>query len=268
MLVLAVALSWGWPRPASPELVDPAPYDALLRVFVHAGKVHYAALAAHRADLDRFLDALAEVDPESGTDEEQTALWINVYNAGTLSLLLDHSPIRRSSFLGYLYPENSIRHIADAWDRVQVRVGGTEFTLNEIAHEILRKRFQEPRVLFALASGARSSPVLRGEAYVAAHLDEQLESAARAYLDDPEHGFRIEPERHTVWVSRLFLWFGRDFVPAHAEGPLAESGKFSETEAAVLHFIRARRPPAEQALLDGGDFALRYLRHDWRLNGQ
>jgi hypothetical protein len=268
MWVLAVALAWGWPRPASAELVDPAPYDALLRVFVHAGKVHYAALAAHRADLDRFLDALAEVDPDSGTDEEQTALWINVYNAGTLSLLLDHYPIRRSSFLGYLYPEDSIRHIADAWDRVQVRVGGLEFTLNEIAHEILRKRFQEPRVLFALASGAHSSPVLRGEAYLAGRLNEQLESAARAYLDDPEHGFRIDPEQHTVWVSRLFLWFGRDFLPAHAEGPLAESGKFSETETAVLHFIRARRPPEEQALLDAGEFAVRYLRHDWRLNGQ
>ncbi len=268
MLVLALALSGVGVRAATAEIVDPAPYDALLRRVVHDGRVDYAALRAQRTKLERYLSAFAEVDPAAGTPEEQTALWINAYNAGTLRLLLDHYPLRRSSLRGYLYPENSIRQIGGAWDRVQVRVGGLPFTLDEIAHEILRRRFREPLVLFALSPGARGSPPLRAEAYVGERLEQQLESAARAYLDDPEHGFRIDPDRRSVWISRLFLWYARDFVEAYGQGPLSDAGRHSETELAVLHFLRQRRPEEDRAFLDGGEFTLRYLPHDWMLNGQ
>ncbi len=196
------------------------------------------------------------------------ALWINAYNAGTLRLLLEHYPLLRRSLLGYLAPENSLLQIAGAWDQAQLRVGGMRFSLNEIVHKILRRRFQEPRVIFALASGARGSPRLRGEAYRGRRLKAQLEAAARAYLDDPKHGFRIDPQDRSVWLSRLFLWYGRDFVEAYAEGPLSDSDRFSQTEAAVLHFIRKRRPAEERTFLDAGEFTLRYLGHDWMLNGR
>lgn len=266
--MLGMALAVGWTPPAAAEIVDPAGYDSILRRIVRAGQVDYNTLATRRMHLERYLEALAEVDTHSGTRDEQMALWINAYNAGTLRLLLDHYPLRRSSLVGYLFPEKSLLQIEGAWNRAQLRVGGVRFSLNEIAHKILRKRFQQPLVLFALASGARGSPRLRGEAYLGPGLQAQLESSARAYLDDPEHGFRIDREDRSVWISRLFLWYGRDFVAGYAEGPLSQTGRFSQTEAAALHFIRQRRPAEERAFLDRGEFRLRYLGHDWMLNGR
>ena len=267
-LMAAMALVWAGAEPARAELVDPTPYNATLRSAVRDGVVDYAKLSRRHGGLDQYLAALAKARPRAGTQAQQMALWINAYNAGTLKLLLDHYPIQRTSFLGYLHPTNSIRQIGDAWDRELVEVGATRQTLNEIAHEILRKDFQDPRVLFALASGARGSPALASHAYTGKHLERQLESAVRAFLDDPVRGFRLDLKARTVWLSRLFLWYGKDFVPAHALGPLAGAASFSETEAAVVHFVRARRPPAEQAILDSGDFSLRYLGYDWLLNGR
>jgi len=267
-LMAAMALVWAGVQAARAELVDPTPYNAALRSAVRDDRVDYAALSRRRGGLDRYLAALAKARPKAGSQAQQMALWINAYNAGTLKLLLDYYPIQRTSFLGYLHPTNSIRQISDAWDREQVEVGATRQTLNQIAHEILRKDFQDPRVLFALASGARGSPALASHAYTGKHLERQLESAVRAFLDDPSRGFRLDRKARRVWLSRLFLWYGKDFVPAHAKGPLAGARSFSETEAAVLHFVRARRPAAEQAILDSGDFSLRYLDYDWLLNGQ
>ena len=195
------------------------------------------------------------------------AFWINAYNAATLQLVLDHYPIQRSSALGLLYPENSVRQIGQAWEIGGVHVGSKRFTLNQIAHEILRKRFADPRVLFAMASAARGSPALLDEAYVAEQLEAQLDAAARSFLRDSEHGFRLDPAGNTIWLSRIFAWYGRDFVAGFSRGPFSVGPRHSEQEAAVLNFIKPLLPPEQQAVLEGGDFTVAYLPYDWSLNG-
>jgi len=264
MLVTAL-VGIGLPLAAA-ELVDSVAYRAVLRRVVRTGGIDYTELATHRMHLDRYLEEMATADLDSGTPAERTALWINAYNAGTLRLLLDRYPLRRSSPLGYLYPENSIRQVADAWDRVQLRVGGRSFSLNEVARQAVG-RGQEPLVYFALASGARGAPRLSAEPYVGKRLKAQLEKAARVYLDNPEHGFHIDAPGSRVSLSRLFLWHGRDFLTGYSEGPLSGTARFSEIEAAVLHFIRERRPPDQRAYLEEGAYSLRYLAHDWMLSG-
>jgi hypothetical protein len=57
-------------------------------------------------------------------------------------------------------------------------VGGRAYGLDEIEQGIIRKRFQEPRIHFALVCAAMGCPPLRGEAYTGARLDAQLDDQA------------------------------------------------------------------------------------------
>ena len=73
---------------------------------------------------------------DSWSDAKEKAFWINAYNAYTIQLILDH------------YPLKSILKInkkgKDAWHYPFAVVGGKTYTLNDIEHEILRKKFEDP----------------------------------------------------------------------------------------------------------------------------
>ena len=69
------------------------------------------------------------------------------------------------------------------WDK-NFKIGNDKFSLNDIEHKTLRKKFTEPRMHFALNCASMSCPKLRNEAYEADKLDKQLDDQARAFLSD------------------------------------------------------------------------------------
>jgi hypothetical protein len=180
--------------PVRADLLDPVAYDGLLRRYVNGGWVDYAGLVSQRETLSEYLQSFERVDLAQATPDEQIALWINTYNAAVLGLVLDHYPIKRTALLGFRYPLNSIRQIPGTWDRNLLRIERERFSLNKIEHGILRRRFQEPRILFALARGARGSPMLLSEAYLA----ENLQSSG-ARLEDRSG------EPHALDLANLLL---------------------------------------------------------------
>lgn len=228
-----------------------APFDALLQASAGDGGVDYRCLKQHEAQLDRYLAALAETDPEALPRAERLALWINAYNAFTIKLVLGRYPAIKS-----------IKEIPRRWDRHVSAVGGRRYSLDEIEHEILRKQFQEPRIHFAIACASKSCPDLLPEAYTADRLEEQLTRAARRFLADPNKGFRTEREekgrgayRNNVYLSSIFKWFRKDFESAGGS---------------VIDFIAPYVPSEAAAFLTehGDDLSIRFLRYDWSLNGR
>ncbi|MFQ5513494.1 MAG: DUF547 domain-containing protein [Myxococcota bacterium] len=250
------------------ELVDPRDYDALLRRHVNGAWVDYAGLASSVDVLERYLTAAREVELASATPEEQIALWLNAYNAAVLRLVLEHHPVRRVALPGFLHPANSIRQIADAWDDRRLVIDGQRYSLSEVAHDVLRKRYAEPRVIFALCDAARGSPPLRAGAYVGSRLDAQLEQAARSFLEDSQHGFRIDAAHRTVWLSRIFAWYGLDLVRLLGEGTPSGGAGTSSPDSVVLRLVRRYLPPHDVEILDQGGLTVSYLPFDWRLNGR
>jgi hypothetical protein len=264
-------MAWSVTGLSRGDVVDATAYDTVLRQYVDHGWVDYAGLASHRVALVGYLNRVEQADLGQASTAEQIAVWINAYNAAVLRLVLDHYPIERKTILGLIYPRNSIRQIPAAWERDQLVVDGGHLSLNEIVHEVLRKRFEEPRVLFALTGAAQGSPSLRAGAYLGEHLNSQLESATAGFLADPERGVRVDPMNRTVWISRIFLWYGQDFLSCDGEvrdDVWSRARGLSEAERAVLRFIRPYLSPEDGAFLDAGDFSLAYLPYDWRLNGQ
>ena len=243
---------------STPQLpLDPAEFNAVLaRVVNGRGMVNYAALQRQPAQLDRYLQALADLSPArfaSWSEAEQIALLINAYNALTLRSIIDHDPIRPS-----------IKAIPGVWKLRRHSVIGQRLTLDEIEHRILRREYNEPRIHAALVCAAISCPPLRSEAYTGPELDRQLEDQTNRWLASSE-GLRIDREAGTVAISSIFQWFAEDWPRAD---PSATPVPGHKKESAVLHFIARHRPAEERPLLLGGDFRLEYLPYNWSLNRQ
>lgn len=237
--------------------LEPADFNAVLaRVVDERGMVAYEALQREPAQLNRYLQALADLSPArfaSWPEAEQIALLINAYNALTLRSIIDHDPIRPS-----------IKAIPGVWKLRRHPLMGQRLTLDEIEHKILRRQYNEPRIHAALVCAAISCPPLRREAYTGPELDRQLQDQTNRWLASPV-GLRIDRNAGTVAISSIFQWFAEDWPRAD---PNAAAVPGHEKQSAVLHFIARHRPDGERQLLLGGNYRLSYLPYNWDLNRQ
>ncbi len=232
-------LSGGGPQPR----LDHAAWDRILKRYVdEEGRVAYGDLEANgRDELDRYLSQLGNADLAGATEADRIAFWINAYNAAVVAAVVrGYSPESRLSrlklFRWYKFP-----------------VAGKDRTLHEIEHEILRKRFREPRIHFALVCASTSCPKLRREAYRGEDLDRQLDDQARRFVNDPRRN-QIDAATGVVELSSIFEWFAEDFAAA-----AGSVGEF------VAWYVDS---PAEAALLRRQGEDLRFLVYDWTLNKQ
>jgi len=240
------------PSPHSPRPpLDPehGAWTALLGRFVSGGLVDYRRLAAEGApDLDTYLGSLSAVEEAeylSWSREERLAFWIDVYNAFTVRLILDHYPLKSIRSIGFL-PGAAFRR---RFIPMRVQRGG-KLSLDHVEHRILRKEFDEPRIHFAIVCASTSCPVLRPEAYRARDLDAQLEDATRTFLADETRN-RIRPGN--VRLSQIFRWSRADFERAAGSVARFAARYVDEPAAAAL------RDPAVR---------VKHLDYDWSLNGR
>lgn len=227
-------------------------FTKLLSDHVADGRVDYAALTSDPR-LERYLAWLSVTDPESLTSQGRLALWINAYNAYTLKLIADNYPLESINDLhagGRLFAFATRR---TAWDLRFVVVGGETYSLNDIEHEIIRKRFDDFRIHFALVCAARSCPPLRGEAYTAARLGTQLDDQARLFLSETDKN-RFDIQSRTAWLSPILKWYRGDF-----------GGDDDALLRAIAPFVsdatvRTRLEAAP------GEWRIEHTRYDWSLN--
>ncbi len=244
-------------------------YSKVLKTYVdRKGKVNYRELKESKSEMNVFLDKLKKLEPEdyqTWSDEEKIVLWINAYNAFTLEAILDHYPLKDSSFRIRKYPRNSIRQISGVWDKIKFPVMGKEITLDHIEHKILRKEFQEPRIHVALVCAARGCPPLRQEPYKAEMLNDQLDDQARRFLSSDKN-FSIDKKQRLVYLSSIFKWYGKDFVGSYEPAPDFKGHR--RRERAVLSFISLYLQEEDRKFLEQGSYKIKYLNYDWTLNEQ
>ncbi len=218
-LVVALSVLSLSPSPLEAQaLPSHDPFSRVLAEVVEQPLVDYGDLVERRAELDAYIGSLGAVDlatVQAADRDAQLAFWINAYNACMLRLVADHYPIQKTGgfFSGIKNaiagrPSNSVWQIDDVFTRQHCVIAGAERSQDEIEHEIIRPTFGEPRIHFAVNCAARSCPILWPEAYSADGLDEQLDRAVRALVDNPEH-FRIEGS--TVLLNKVLDWYKDDF---------------------------------------------------------
>jgi hypothetical protein len=183
------------------------------------------------------------------------ALWINAYNAYTIQLVNKHG--ERRSIRNINKSFGGLVKAYGPWREKLATVGGRAYGLDEIEQDILRKRFQEPRIHFALVCAAMGCPPLRSEAFTGARLDAQLDDQARAFLLRSPEKNRVDVAARTVHLSPIFVGF-RDYIK-----------DFGGSEAAVGRYVARYFPPGpERTLLESGDFKVVKTGYDWTLNSQ
>jgi hypothetical protein len=235
-----------------------AGYDALLKRFVADGRVDYQGLKSDPSALNLYLDSLAGISEttfKTWTESEQLAFLINLYNAATLKLIIDHYPVKSIKDIGSFFK--------GPWDQPVVGLFGKTITLDNLEHDIVRKQYSEPRIHMALVCAAKSCPTLRSEAYVADKLDAQLDDQSRRFLASPA-GLRIDRGSKVVYFSSIFKWYGEDFVAGFSP-PSGFSG-LTKTERAVANFFSGHISPSDGDYLKAGGYSVKYLDYDWSLN--
>jgi hypothetical protein len=227
---------------ASGSSVSHRLFSELLQKFVADGSVNYAGFKSQEAKLDQYLDLLQKVDPNTLSRNEQFAFYANAYNAWTIKLILTKYPgIDSIKSLGIFN--------TGPWKKEVVRLSGETVSLDHIEHEILRPRFKDPRVHFAINCAAKSCPPLRSEPFLAQKLDQQLDDATRSFINNPA-SYRLEGRN--LHVSRIFKWFSEDFN----EDPLG-------------FFLKYANPGLKKKLENSSEtINVKYLAYDWSLNGE
>jgi hypothetical protein len=206
-------------------------------------RVDYAALARSEA-WKRLVASLAASDPEAlRTREEKLSFWINAYNVLAIDLVTRNRPVDSIKDVGSFF--------SPVWGLEAGRIGGRAYSLDEIEHGIVRP-MGDPRVHAAVICASTSCPALRREPFTAARLDAQLDDAMRTWMADPDKGLRVDRERRTVRLSKIFDWFEEDFEAAG--GALRFAARYAPEDA--RRWIEANADRARVAYFD----------YDWRVN--
>ena len=216
-------------------------YGRVLSKYVNKGVVDYNGLKSNPKELDLYLENLASISQgefNRWSKKQKLAYLINLYNAQTLRLIIDH------------YPISSIKDINQPWDTPIVTLHGNKITLNELEHEIIRKNYDEPRIHFALVCAAMGCPNLPTEPFVSTKLDLQLNQQGRGFLSDSKKNY-VDLANKTVYLSPIFEWFKEDFL---------------QDSDSVLLFLRPYFPNDISSKISDSDYKIEFMDYDWSLN--
>lgn len=195
-----------------------------------------------RAGLDAYVEALAATPITQFNRREQLAYWINLYNALTVKVVLDH------------YFVDSIRDIklsgffkVGPWDKELLTIEGKPITLNDIEHRILRPIWKDPRIHYAVNCASVGCPNLQTQVFTAANAEQLLDKGAKEYINS-SRGVEIRGKK--VRVSSIYDWFREDFGASDQD--------------VLNHLQQYAEPPLKTALAGASRVSGDY--YDWSLN--
>ena len=197
-----------------------------------------------KAKLREYLDAMSRIAPTQLNRDEQLAYWINLYNAQTIQVVLDHPRKKSILSMGPFFSQGP-------WDEPYLTIENKPVTLNDIEHRILRPIWQDHRLHYVLNCASIGCPNLSQTAYRATSIAQQMADAQIAFLQHPRAiSFT---DRGELQLTSLFDWYLADFAP---------------DVLGLLAYLAVQRPDlaADLAAMAGNaDAKINYV-YDWDLN--
>ncbi len=216
------------------------------------GLVDYASLAAEREPLDRFLEQIETLGPESSpetfpTRDHQLAYYINAYNAlvfdGVVGLDADADSVWGFTGTGYGF-----------FVRMKVMVDGQKMSLKKLEDDLIREGFKDPRIHAALNCASLGCPKLPREPFLPERLDDQLEAEMRKFVNE-DRNCSLDQSSKTATLSKIFDWFRKDF----------EEYEQSRGGGDLRTYINRFRPAGAQI---PADYEITFAKYDKGLNRQ
>ncbi len=233
-------------------------FDRVLHDFVDRnGQVDYARLKESPRNLNDYVALIAAVSPDShphlfGTREDLLAFWINAYNASVIHAVTAKYPIASVGDVGISFQKTGF------FVQQRFAIGGAQMSLYCLENSIVRERFRDPRIHFALNCASASCPTLPNRAFVPATLEQRLDQAARNFVAD-KRNVDIDHALRVVRLSSIFDWYESDFT----KWPEAAGG----ASTSLLGYIERYASPSLAAELQKADgYKIKFNDYDWSLN--
>lgn len=240
------AKNWSAENKANSSAIDHAVWNDFLQKYIDTrdnNKVRYGDVAAADRDaLKNYLNTLTNINPLNYDKKAQFAYWVNLYNAMTIQIILDHYPvksIRKIKLDGGLFA-------IGPWKSKVVTVNGQSLSLDNIEHDILRPIWQDPRIHYAVNCASIGCPKLASVAFTRDNTETLLEQNAKAFINS-DNGVRLNNKK--IVVSKIYQWYSEDFGD-NREGLIAHLLQYADDERA-------------EALQTGASIMYAY---DWNLN--
>jgi Protein of unknown function, DUF547 len=179
---------------------DNSSWNRLLSTYVSkTGRVDYKAFKTEMAEVKAYLEQLNTLPPAADwSRDEAMAYWINAYNAGTVLLILENYPLKTIQSLDG----------GKTWDVKRITLGGKKYSLNQIENDILRAKYKDGRIHFAVNCAAKGCPPLANYAFEAAELGDQLSTRTRSFVRNKQFN---QISANSAQVSKIFEWYASDF---------------------------------------------------------
>ena len=220
---------WDRSDESSTVIVDHSPWQGILDRYLQVdtedgvNRFNYAAVTeSDREILQSYLQSLGQIDPRALNRNEQFPYWVNMYNALTVHVVLDH------------YPVKSIRKIyggifdTGPWNKPLLEVSGEELSLNNIEHNILRPIWRDPRIHYAVNCASIGCPNLAPQAFTSSNSESLLNQAARDFVN---HSRGANFANGKLQLSSIYNWYDVDFGSNQTER-LQHLQQYAEPELA------------------------------------
>lgn len=260
ILLILLATLFAVPNSAHAAGFSHSSWDTLLKKYVspvRAGQVtqvDYVGLAKDRGQLKQYLSttsSISRAEFDHWPSAEQLAFLINTYNAWTVELVLSaDSKLASIKDLGSF--------LQSPWKKKFILLFGESRSLDDIEHGLIRGsgRYNDPRIHFAVNCASIGCPALRPEAFVAEHLEAQLEDSTKLFLSDKTRN-RLEVDGFKV--SSIFKWYREDFERGWR-------GINNLTQFFTRYSQSFGLDNKTSAALSSGNISIEFLDYDWRLN--
>jgi len=204
---------WGiWDKSdeASAANIDHSAWQKILDQYLvldkdNITKVNYQSLRDNdKSKLENYVSGLGALDPTTFNKSEQLAYWINLYNALTVKVIVDHYPVK--SILKINISPGFFSF--GPWGKKLITINGIELSLNDIEHRILRPIWKDPRIHYAVNCASIGCPNLRTIAYTSEITERMLTENAVSYINHPRG---VSVTKGKVKLSTIFKWYKDDF---------------------------------------------------------
>ena len=129
-----------------------------------------------------------------------------------------------------------------AWKISFIKVGENTYSLDWIEHEILRKKYYDPRIHVGINCASMSCPKLGNFAFSESNVETALTNLMIDFINDDD---RNKISKNNVELSKIFDWFSSDF----------------KKNGTIIKYLNnyASEKINEKA-------SIKYLTYDWSLN--
>ena len=208
-------------------------------------RVSYGAFDdTSKAILSQYINSLSQTKPTQLNRNQQLAYWVNLYNAQTIQVVLNHPKQDSILSMGPLLAFGP-------WDEPYLEIEGKPVTLNDIEHRILRPIWRDHRLHFVLNCASIGCPNLSRSAYMPANMAAQLAQAEQTFLQHPRAVSFTDS--NTLQLTSLFDWYQTDFA---------------DNEKQLLDYVARQRPDLAERIATLAKLKkpkIKYV-YDWSLN--